>query len=887
MSTEVLRPENKGTSPGNILFRTKLNIPVIQQKLASRTRLVNELNTGLKGRLTLVTAPAGFGKTTAVVNWIRQVGMPAAWFSIDGYDNSLKRFWSYLIAALDKILPGIENRFSQYLYATNSVTVEDVVTSLVDELFKFKEDFILVMDDYHLIDAASIHESFALLLKYMPENAHIVVISRSRPPFGSVRLQTIGEVKEISISDLQFTAYEISEFCKVKGISLSINDMKALETCTEGWAAGLYLILDSVGRDNHYDFVKLFSGSGLDNHRIASYLTEEVMNCWTEEEKAFMLKTSVLSLMYGPLCDELTGRTDGKEMLERLSDHNAFIIPMDSEGCWYRYHHLYSEFLQKMLNKAGDLSISALHERAGAWYERNGYPQEAVNHFLQGGIFEKAAIVIEKSGREMLKTGDFSTLLAWLGYLPVPVVESSGMLCLTYAWALMLSGRIKEAELWINVVDSRCKNPAAFGMSEEWKKQMDLEISAIRGIMGIKTENPQGILQSITRAKDMAAGESVFFAYGLNFNMGEANLLAGMLGFKGQLSIIDREYADIYEKARRDVLKFNYGYIPALMGEMFFERNSIDKALPLLMKGIDEAESSGMAGSFIPSIITLARIMKARGDINSAFELVRDGEKKLKNMGCIHLQPVLAAFRARLSIEIGDNNTVEGWLRINCLDIHDRPGMHRMYEHITLARAMIAMKDYDNAILLLSRLMLFVKREKNLLYAIEILNLQAISYHATGKTQKAMEAIQESLKLGEREGYERIFIEEGIPMAALLGRFLRLYFKREPAGDPPVSPVYIRKLLKYVKDYCITTKTFMKEKAKSQTHATILIQPLTRREKEVLRFLNSELTNAEIACTLDISLNTVKVNCTNIYRKLDVKNREQAVRRAHEMNMLN
>ena len=886
MNSRFLWSENKDAPKGNILFHTKLNIPPLQQKITLRTRLINELNTALKVRLTLVAGPAGFGKTTAAVSWIRQSGIQAAWFSIDDCDNSLKRFWSYLIASLGRILPGLENRFSQYLYEVISIAVDDVVTALVDEIYKFKEDFILVLDDYHLIKEDSIHKSIALLLKYMPENAHVVIISRTRPPFVSIRLQTVGDVKEISIADLQFTTSEIADFCEVMGIFLSSSDIKTLESNTEGWAAGLFLILDSMGRGSHFDFHGLLPSSGLDKQRIFTYLAEEVMNRWAGEEKEFMLKTSILSSMSGPLCDELTGRADGKKMLERLSAENAFIIPTDNEGCWYRYHHLYSEYLYKELNKKGDISVTELHERAGTWYVNNGYFSEAVHHFLQGGIYEKAAALIEKNGRGMLKSGDFTTLIAWFGSLPIPVIEHSDMLCLTYAWALMLSGRAGEEEPWIEIVDSRSKYPNPIGPDEKWKKQVQLEVLAIRGIIGIRNEDPQGILKSIIRVKEMA-NESIFCGYGLNLNIGEAYLIAGMLGFKGQLSIIDREISKIYEIARRDVIKYNFGFIPALMGELFFEMNCIDKAVPLLVKAVEEAENSGMAGSLIPSVITLARIMKARGDMNGAFEMVREGERKLRNMGSIHLMPVLAAFRARLGIECGDNDAVTGWLRTNCLDIHDSPSMHRMYEQITLARALIAGKDYDNALLLLSRLLLYAEKERNLVYTIEILNLQAILCNVSGQTLKAMELIRKSLELGEKEGYERIYAEEGIPMSALLGRFWRLYCKRESAHGMPVTPTYIHRLLKYTKEYCIAAKAFVKEKEKSQVHIQIPRQPLTRREKEILRFLYSELTNAEIAYTLDISINTVKVNCTNIYRKLDVRNREQALKRAREMDLLN
>lgn len=885
MGSAAKPPRKADTAADNMLFRVKLHIPVIQKKLISRKRIDNALDGGLKGRLTLVTAPAGFGKTTAVIKWINQVNIPAAWFSIDSYDNSLKRFWSYLIAALNTILPGMEEKFSQYLYSTNSGAIEEVVAVLVNELMKFRKDFILVMDDYHLIEDDSVHESLALLIKYLPENAHIVIISRSQPPFSSIRLQTVGQVKEVRISDLQFTSNEIAEYCRERGMFLSNKDIKALESLTEGWAAGLFLILDSDG--HNYNFKRQFPSSGWENLRISSYLTEEVMSRWTEDERSFMLKTSMLSSMTGPLCDVLTGRMDGAFMLKSLSDNNTFVIPLDNEGQWYRYHHLFFEFLQKQLNTAGISSVSPLHERAGGWYEKNGYFSEAAGHYLQGGKYEKAAAVIEKLGLNMIKTGEFSTLLGWLGSLPADIVKGSDMLCLTYAWTLVLSDRADDAEYWINLVETRDKEAVLNNVNEGWKSQIEIEIVSIRGLMGLMNEDSQRILKSVEIFKDKMLGESIFCSWGLNFNRGEASLLAGTIGSRGQLSRLDKEYTEIYERARKYAIRNYYGYIPVLMGEIYFERNSIEKSIPLLMKGIDEAENSGMAGSYVPCVITLARIMKSRGDMKGAFETVRAAEQKLMEMGNVHLLPVIAAFRARLNIESGNTSIVEDWLRVNCLDIHDMPNMQKMYEYITLARVLNDMEDYDNCLLLLTKLLILAEKEKNLIYIIEILNLQSIVYQALGQTQRAMEVIEKSLRLGEKEGYERIFIEEGIPMAAILGRFVRSYNKEGTCGSVLVSPVYVRKLLKYTRAYCIIVKTFMVEKAKSKRASQLLGQPLTKREKDVLRLLDSELTNAEIAYTLDITLNTVKVNCTNIYRKLDVKNREQAVRCARELNILN
>jgi LuxR family maltose regulon positive regulatory protein len=362
--------------------------------------------------------------------------------------------------------------------------------------------------------------------------------------------------------------------------------------------------------------------------------------------------------------------------------------------------------------------------------------------------------------------------------------------------------------------------------------------------------------------------------------------MAGLLGFKGRIRLLD-DYVPLYESVRKDVIKHNIGFIPALLGELLFERNQLDDAFTVLIKALDEAESASMPGSFIPTIISLARIMKARGDMAGAYDLIDNAERKLSNIGRIHFQPILSAFKTRISIECEDSETIDQWLQGHFIDLHDAPSIYRIYKQITLARVMVFKKDYDSAILILNRLLVFTRKEDNLYYLIEILNLLAITYNAAGQTQKAMTLLQESLLLGEKEGYERHYSEEGMAMAALLGRLLRKYNSHDFMEAQSISPLYLCKLLAQTKAYCLTIKAFFIKQESVKVKPAGMIQPLTKREKEILRFISSELTNLEIARILDISLNTVKVNCTAIYRKLQVKNRDQAAIRARELNILN
>jgi len=856
------------------LFRTKLQIPSMRTKLISRTHIGHELDDGLRGRLTCVIAPAGFGKTTAVATWASVAACPVAWFSIDRFDNDLRSFWHYVVAALNPILQGLEERFSQYFQTASSVAAENMVTALIDEFVRHEDNFILIMDDYHLIEESTIHESLALLIKYLPANAHLVIISRSQLPFSSVRLQAGGQVKEISVSGLQFTEEEISALCRVRGLSISSDDLQALKIQTEGWAVGLTLLLDSMEKDRE----KLFAPPGLrlDTGRVAAYLADEVMNRWGEAEQLFMIQTSILMNLSGPICNAVTGRADGTQMLEKLARHNTFVIVLDQENGWYRYHHLFTEFLQHELSHFEDNDTNALHERAGSWFEKNGYTKEAVRHYLQGHLYEKAAAIIEEKGREMLKTGDLETLLGWLSSLPPAVVEQRVLLSLTYAWSLVIADKIAEARKWISKIEVRFEEVAET-LAEDWKRQLEGEIVALNGFIGLKQQDPESTMQYLAKYQNLMLQGSIFLAFGVNFNMGEASLLGGMFAMKGHLHIAEQKFPAIYEQTRSRI-KSPVGFIPVLQGEMHFERNRLDEAVTMLMKGVVEAEENASVGCVVPATIALAKVLKAKGDINGAFAVLKDGKKKLKRAGSIHLLPMLAAFETRINLEIGNTEAVEGWMKRNCLDLFDSPSIPKMYEHLTLARVFLARKEYEYCQLILSKLLIFSQREINLLYTLEILNLQAIAYHALGQTQKSMEILSQALQYGEKNGYERIFIEEGAPMAALLGRFVR--------SNATISPSYVRNLIRHTRAYCITIKTCMGKSKKNPEEHPHIEGELTKRELDVLRLLDSELTNAEIAYTLDISVNTVKVNCGNIYRKLGAKNRYQATRYARELGLL-
>ena len=818
-------------------------------------------------------------KQLSVVKWLEHITCPVTWFSIDHSDNNIEGFWNYIIASLDHVIPGLEERFSA-IFGANRISIDRIITILIDEFHKYGENFILVMDDYHCIKEPDIHESLALMIKYLPPNVHLIIISRSQLPFYSARMLMVGQFQELNLYDLQFTSQEIRDFLALKNITCSENDLMTLQTKTEGWAAGLYLLLTAMekGNINH-----ALSGFGFDSERIESYLYKEVMSHRSDEERMFFLQTSILPSFNGSLCDALTGRTDSKEVLLNLVAQNPFIRVVDKDGLWYRYHNLFSDFLLKRLENIPRINRTTLYNKAGDWFKDNGYYREAINQYLQASSYEKIADVTEKIGKKLLKIGEVDTIYRWLEVCPEAVILKRDILCMIYAWSLVLLNRINEAEFWLNMLNLKIE-AASEELYSDWKRQTMAEVAILNAFIGMKQKNPRRTLEYYFSYQELMVEKSIIISFGIDFNIGEASLLSGIFGIKGHLHILETEYLSLYNNIR-GLLKNRLGFVPVLIGEIHYQRNKMDEAVNQLMLGSNEAEDNAINGCLIPYFITLSKILMSRGDIGGANDIVNNGEVKLRKMGCIHLLPYLAAFRVRLGIITDDLFIINEWMQKNCIDYLDNPSIPKMYEFITLARVYIARKDYERSMLLISKLLLFVEKEDNVYYMLEILNLKALVYLNLGHTQKAMDTLKQSLLLGEENSYERIFIDEGAPMAALLERFIRTYKKSkigEDTSTPIVSPVYIRRLIKYTRDYSIALKSFTRKKGKYLDRDINAIENLTRREKEVLHLLDSDLTYLEISYTLDISINTVKVNCTNIYRKLASRNREQALRKAKE-----
>ncbi|MDQ5811408.1 MAG: helix-turn-helix transcriptional regulator, partial [Actinomycetota bacterium] len=452
------------------ILATKLYVPPPQPKVVPRPRLIERLSEGLHRRLTLISAPAGFGKTTLVSEWLAGCEQPAAWLSLDEGDNDPKRFLAYLVAALQTIAPNIGEGVLGVLRSPQPPPAESILAALLNEITTIEEDFVLVLDDYHVIDAREVDDALAYLLEHLPPLMHLVIATREDPHLPLARLRARGQLSELRAADLRFTPSEAAEFLKgVMGLSLSAEDIAALETRTEGWIAGLQLAALSMrGREDVASFIRAFAG---DNRYIVDYLVEEVLQRQPERIRSFLLQTSILDRLNGPLCDAVTGQEEGNARLEALERGNFFVVPLDDKRKWYRYHHLFADVLNAQLMAEQPDQVSTLHRRASEWYEQNGSAADAIRHALAAEDFERAADLVELAVPEMRRSRQEATLLGWLKALPDELFRCRPVLSVSYAGALLAGGevegvedRLRDAERWLDTtadMSERAEAPSA------------------------------------------------------------------------------------------------------------------------------------------------------------------------------------------------------------------------------------------------------------------------------------------------------------------------------------------------------------------------------------------------------------------------------------------
>ncbi len=895
------------------ILATKLFIPPPRPGSVIRRRLLERLDEGLHRKLTLISAPAGFGKTTLSSEWLARCGQPVAWLSLDEGDNDPVRFLAYLVAALQTISAGLssagmgEEMFGAF-QAAQSPPIEPLLTPLLNQLAAIPDHFILALDDYHVIEAEPVDNALTFLLEHLPPQMHVLMSTREDPDIPLARLRATGQLVELRAADLRFAPDESAEFLnQVMNLDLSAGDIAALDSRTEGWIVGLQLAaLSMQGRSDTTSFVQAFTGS----HRfVLDYLAEEVLHRQPKHALDFLLQTSILDRLSGPLCDTVTARNDGKAILEALERGNLFIVPLDDQRQWYRYHHLFADVLQSRLREEWPNQVSHLHQLASIWYEENGLPAEAIRHALAAKDLDRAANLIELAWSTMDVSMQSATWLGWARALPDALIHVRPVLSAGYAWALLDSGDLETCEAWLQNAECwlECESPEMVVVDEEQFQLLPATIATARAYRALALGSIPGAIiharqalnltpehDDIRRIQAMsllgisqyadgdlgAADRSLteFQAYvrevgSIITTIGITFVLAEIKRARGRL----HEAASAYEQALQ-LAASQGGPMPVGTADLYrgvselaCERGNPEAAVQHLLTAQKIGEQAVLIGWTHRRCLAEARLKQSQGDLSGALDLLDEAERLYVRSPLPDVRPI-AALRARIWLAQGRHTEVLGWVRERGLSTDDALSYGQEFEHITLVRIRIALyrsapedSAIGEAMSLLDRLLQAAEDGDRIGSVIEIRVLQALAYQAQNDLPRALESLEHALTLAQPEGYVRLFVDEGQLMMILL---------RE-AARRGIVPNYANQL-----------QMVFEQAGDRMPAAQPLIEPLSERELEVLRLLGTELSGPEIAQELNVSLSTLRTHTQNIYTKLGANNRRAAIRRAEELHLL-
>ncbi len=934
------------------LLTTKLYVPRPRVDQVARPRLVERLHAGLCGAaaVTLVSAPAGFGKTTLLSTWVEALAAERhiAWLSLGEEDNDPIAFWTYVVAALREALPGAAGELMARLHSPDVPEPAAVVTMLVNALASAADPVLLLLDDYHEIEAESIHGSVAQLMEHLPPTCHLAIASRTDPPLPVAMLRAGGRLTELRAPDLRFTAEEALVFLNTTmRLGLSAADVETLTHHTEGWVAGLQLAgLSLQGRPDASSFVRAFAGS----HRyVIDYLVEEVLGRQSPECRDFLLQTSVLRSLSGPVCDALTGRDDGQLMLEQLETTQLFVVPLDDERRWYRYHHLFAEFQLSRLHREQPDAVRSLHLRAAAWYEDAGRVRDAVHHALAAEDFERAAVLVQDAATMLLSRGDSGTLLGWLDSLPEMLLRQHPMLGVMYAlvniYALRFDvvGRRLEAvaeALYPCPQDSRSTGAEVWGrwyaVHAYWTRLVvrDYEASfdeAARAL-SLLPASPVTLtscfwrnLAQLNNAFTLAVGYSRLaeaaaacadVANGECAALNPYGALAGLVVLgrmqAGQCKLYDAHVSLQRAEALLDGLGAQdwqlAGYVSYGKAELAWLWNRLDEA----QSWIDRAYEAGVLNNnmelMVNGLVMKAQLACARGEEAE----MRAANAELVNAGCRFQTPRLASLAAIVEVDLlltkralageawgegdakyDDLTVVRRWVtaQLEVIESVAPDGLAAdmvtsPMAYATLVRALVALGREDEALELAVTTLDALEGRNAVHIEVRLRLLRALALDATGRRDEALAAVADLVSMAELDGLVRPFVDEGTAMAQLLAALVA-----GAAGAAKMDSgahAFVERVLGAFPPGCLASvpETSSMAISRSPHDQQTLIDPLTERELEILRYLGSELSTPEIADALYVAASTVRTHVKNIYSKLGVHNRGEAVARATAVNLL-
>ncbi|HSL31519.1 MAG TPA: LuxR C-terminal-related transcriptional regulator [Anaerolineales bacterium] len=890
------------------LLSTKLFIPSIRQELVSRPRLIERLNHGLLRvpGVTLISAPAGFGKTTLISEWVAGCRRPTAWLSLDERDNDPSRFLDYLVAALQTIVPGIGEGLSSIPQAPQPPT-ESILTTLLNEISTRAENFLLILNEYHAIDSRSVDQALTFLLEHLPPQLHLVISTRQDPDLPLARLRVRGQLTELRAADLRFTSAEAAEFLnQVMGLNLLAEHISALEDRTEGWIAGLQLAAISLqGHRDAASFIESFTGN---HHFVMDYLLEEVLKQQPASVQTFLLRTSILDSLCGPLCDavllDLVGPTSAQKTLEYLERTNLFIVPLDNQRHWYRYHHLFADLLRQRLQESLDSAslgeeretVAELHLRASRWYEARGLELEAFHHATAANDIERAERLIEGDGVPLYFRGTVVPVMQWLESLPKSVLDARPSL-----WVMSASTQLLTDHTLVEQKLQAAESALQDKELDAHTRDVMGRIASLRATLAVIQHDAEAILAQSRRALEFLHPDNLPLRVAASWSLGHAYQLQGeraaasqafrqvisiskSLGDSvytiaatinlGQVQEVDNQLS-LATKTYKRVLQM-VGDPPQPMAceaylglaRIYYQWNDLDTAQQHGQQCLQQTRQIAMENvdTVASCQVLLARLKLIQGDMPGAVADLAAAEEFVRQHGFLFRMADVAAGQV-LTLLYQGNLAKAAQLA----EIYKLP--------LSLARVLLARGEPSAALELLEPLRQQADDRDWQDERLKVMVLQALAFHAQGEKDKALEWLNDALVLAEPGGFIRLFVDEGEPMRLALLDFRRWMARQPQAQDYKVSS-YVDHLL-----MAFAQPVGMQPSKSSKGRAT-MVEPLSERELEVLKLLRTELNGPEIARGLMISLNTIRTHTKNIYSKLGVNNRRAAARRAEELDLL-
>ncbi len=888
------------------LLSTKLYMPQLRPKAVPRPALILRLNEGLlqdKGfgrKLTLISAPAGFGKTTLASQWVVSCGLPVAWLSLDKGDNDHARLLEYLVSALRTVAPKTGERVLSILRATDTQPppIESLLTTLLNEINTISDRFVLVLDEYHVIESEPVGRSISFLVEHLPPPMHLVIVTREDPTFPLAGLRASGQLSEVRANDLRFTFAEAAEFLnRVMGLSLSPEDVAALEDRTEGWIAGLQLAAISMqGERDAAAFIRSFAGS----HRfVLDYLLEQVLQRQPEGVQTFLLRTSILDRLSGPLCDAVLLDTpgSGQKTLEYLERSNLFIVSLDNERHWYRYHHLFADLLRQRLRQSmaelkGDAETgeAKLHERASKWFEDNGQDIEAFQHAAAAGDIERAERLIDDKGLSHRFSGR-AILVDWLASLPAQVLDAKPSLWVKYATALLGGGQTTGVEEKLQAAEA-----ALPGMKPE-DKTRDLigQIAAARATLALTRYQPDAMITQALRALEYLAPDNLYSRFVANWTVAFAYRLRGERAAAGRaftealstakasgnvrgafLATLCLGDMDELENRLHQAVE-NYRRALQLLGDqpppsaseaylglarIFYEWDDLDAAQECAEQSLQLARQyDRLVDRLIVGQVFMARLKSARRDLAGAAAVLAEAEQSVRQNNFVHRMPEVAA--AQVQVLLKQSN------------LHAAAELAQRFElPLSRARVLLAQADSSSALAALDLFRQQMEAKGWVDETLKTMILQTVALRAHGKKEESVQVLSDALALAEPGGFIRLFVDEGTPMAHLLSE----------AAARGIMPEYVAKLQAAFESE--KPKIGAKPGLSAAPSGRLLNEPLSQRELEVLQLMAKGLSNREIGERLFLALDTVKGHNRIIFGKLQVQRRTEAVARARELGLL-